>query len=52
MISPLCDMRCDCEECGDRQACDIYYSEKGYQLLEARYEEALKERRFTEREAL
>ena len=51
MTSP-CGEFFTCEECGDRQACDIYYSEKGYQLLEARYEEALKERRFTEREAL
>jgi len=51
MSSSLCVMRCDCEECGDRQACDIYYKEIGYQLLEASQEEDWHERRYAEREA-
>ncbi len=52
MTFPLCDMGCDCEECGDRQACDIYYAEKGFQLLEARFEEDWKEQEYARREAL
>jgi hypothetical protein len=52
MTSPLCVMRCDCEECGDRQACDIYYAEKGFRLLEAKYEEDWKEREHAKGEAL
>ncbi len=51
MTSPLCDMRCACEECGDRQACDIYFHEMGFRLLEARQEEEWHERRYAEREA-
>jgi hypothetical protein len=45
-------MRCDCEDCGDRQACDIYYAEKGFSLLEARFEEDWKEREHAKREGL
>jgi hypothetical protein len=52
MTSPFCDMRCDCEECGDRQACDIYYAEKGFRLMEERFEEEYHERRHAEREWL
>ena len=52
MTSPLCDMGCDCEECGDREACDIYYHEKGFRLLEAQFEEDWKEREHAKREAL
>ena len=33
MTSPLCVMRCDCEECGDKKACDIYYKEKGFRAI-------------------
>ncbi len=51
MSSPLCVMRCDCEECGDKNACDIYYKEKGFELLEARNEEDWHERRQAEKEA-
>ncbi len=51
MTSPLCDMRCACEECGDRQACDIYYHEMGFQLSEARHEEDRKEREHANSEA-
>ena len=50
MNSP-CGEDFTCEECGDRQACDIYYKEIGYQLLEAGYEENWHERRHAEREA-
>ncbi len=49
MTSPFCDMRC--EECGGMQACDIHHHEKGFRLLEERYEEALKEKQFVEKEA-
>ena len=52
MTSPLCDMGGDCEECGDRQACDIYYKEIGYQLLQASHEEDWHEKRFAEKEGL
>jgi hypothetical protein len=46
-------MRCDCEECGDRQACDIYYNEIGYyQLLQASHEEDWHEKRHAEKEGL
>jgi hypothetical protein len=45
-------MKCICEDCGDRQACDIYFKEIGYQLLQARYEEEWHEKRFTEKEGL
>ncbi|HWQ96152.1 MAG TPA: hypothetical protein VN368_02145 [Candidatus Methylomirabilis sp.] len=50
MTSPCGDFF-TCEECGDSQACDIYYAEKGYQLLEERYEEECKEQLFEEKEA-
>ena len=51
MTSSLCVMRCDCEECGDKNACDIYYREKGFLLLEASQEEDWHERRHAEKEA-
>jgi hypothetical protein len=44
-------MGCDCEECGDMKACDIYYKEMGYRLLEASQEEDWHERRHAEKEA-
>ena len=40
-----------CEDCGNKQGCEIYYAEKGFRLLEARYEEAWKERNFARKEA-
>jgi hypothetical protein len=52
MTPPLCDMDCDCEDCGDRQACDIYFKEIGFQLLQAKYEEDWHEKRFAEKEGL
>lgn len=52
MTPPLCDMKCRCEDCGDRQACDIYFKEIGYQLLQASFEEEWHERRFAEKEGL
>ena len=52
MTSPLCVMRCECEQCGDKNACDIYYHEKSFLLLEASYEEDWHERRQAEREGL
>ena len=52
MSSPLCVMHCDCEECGDRQACNIYYAKKSFRLLEAGQEEDWKEREHAKREAL
>ncbi len=51
MTSPLCVMRCECEDCGDREACDIYYAEKGFRLLEAQFEEDWHERRYAKKEA-
>jgi hypothetical protein len=45
-------MRCDYEECGDRRACDIYYKEKGFLLLEAQFEEDWHEKRHAEKEGL
>ncbi len=36
----------------DRQACDIYYAEKGFQLLADRLEEDWKEREYAKREGL
>jgi hypothetical protein len=44
-------MRCDCEECEDKQGCDIYYSEKNRQQLEEQYIENWKEREYAEKEA-
>ncbi len=52
MTSPLCDMEGGCEDCGDMHACDIYYTEIGYQLLQASFEEDWHERRFAEMEGL
>ena len=52
MTSPFCDMDCDCEDCGDRQACDIYYAEKRFRLIEDKFEEDRKKREFAEREVL
>ena len=52
MTPPFCDMRCDCEDCGDRQACDIYYAEKGFRLLEERHKEEWHEKRHAEKEGL
>jgi hypothetical protein len=52
MTSPLCDMGCECEDCGDREVCDIYYAEKGFRLLEAQFEEDWHERRYAEKVAL
>ena len=52
MTSSLCVMRCKCKECGDKNACDIYYAEKGYRLLETQFEEDWQERRFAEMEGL
>ena len=51
MSSSPCGEDFTCEVCGDRQACDIYYKEVGYRLLEARYEEEWKEQQFAEKEA-
>ncbi len=52
MTPPLCDMDGKCDECGDKNACDIYYKEIGYQLLQASFEEAWHEKRFAEKEGL
>ncbi len=51
MTSP-CGEKYTCEECGDRQACDIYYAEKSLRLLEAQFEEDWKEQRYAKKEAL
>jgi hypothetical protein len=51
MSSPLCVMRCDCEECGDKNACDIYYKEKGFQQSEEQYIEDRKEQEHAKKEA-
>jgi hypothetical protein len=45
-------MGCSCEDCGEKQACDIYFKEIGYQLLQANYEEDWHEKRFAEMEGL
>jgi hypothetical protein len=45
-------MEGNCEECGDRQACDIYYNEIGFQLLQTRYKEDWHEKRHAEKEGL
>jgi hypothetical protein len=50
MTSP-CGEDFTCEECGDRQACDIYYKEKGFELLQASHEENWHERRQAKKEA-
>jgi len=52
MSSSPCGENFTCEECGDRQACDIYYKEKGFRLLEAQFEEDWKEREYANGEAL
>jgi hypothetical protein len=52
MTPPLCDMDCNCEECGDKNACDIYYNEIGFQLLQAKYEEDWHEKRHAEKEGI
>ena len=51
MSSSPCGEDFTCEECGDKNACDIYYKEKGFELLEARNEEDWHERRQAEKEA-
>jgi hypothetical protein len=51
MSSSLCGEDFTCEECGDMKACDIYYKEMGYRLLEASHEENWHERRQAEKEA-
>jgi hypothetical protein len=50
MTSP-CGEDLTCDECGDRQACDIYYHEKGFRLLEAQFEEDWHERQQAKKEA-
>ncbi len=44
-MSSLCSEKCTCGTCGDRQCCDLYYAVKGFQLLEARFEEDWHEQR-------
>ena len=52
MSSPFCVIRCDCEECEDKNACDVDYKEKGFRLLESGQEEDWHERRHAEKENL
>jgi len=43
MASP-CGNKVLCENCEDTQSCDLYYAEKGFQILEAQFEDDWKER--------
>jgi hypothetical protein len=51
MSSSPCGEDFTCEECGDKNACDIYYKEKGFQQLEEQYIEDRKEREHAKKEA-
>ena len=51
MTSPLCVMRCDCEECGDKKPAISIIKKWAIRLLEASQEEDWHERRHAEKEA-
>jgi hypothetical protein len=49
MSSSPCGEDFTCEECGYMKACDIYYREKGFELLETSHEENWHEMRYAEK---